>query len=252
MGNKGPDEGQDWFEEEPDAGQEPGPVPPSEPGPEWEGPDIGQYLSDGWNVVIANPVLLIVGCVVISLILAFSVIVVVGPLVLGGPLLFGYVQVVNKLLAGEPAEFGELFDGFKDFKRALVTGLLVFVIALAVWAVAVVPFIVLRLVPCVGPFLNVFVVTAMQICLTAALYFTFPIAVLSGAAPAVALKRSVTFFGEHPWRMLLLGLVTQVIAGAGSIACGVGSFLTVPVALGMHVAAYHKYYLPNVEAEVSD
>jgi uncharacterized membrane protein len=248
------EEGQVSPEQEPEAQQgetyeeEPVTLQPAQEGP--PKPDIGEYLSEAWDVVINNAVLLILGFFVLYVILALASCTIIGGLIVAGPLAFGYLRVLDRRMREEPAEFGDLFGGFQDFGKALVTYLLVFGISLAVSIVVVLVAIVLMLIPCLGQILAVLLMIAAQVFLAAALLFVFPVAALSDRRPGEALKQSVAFCRANLWPTVLFALVVLLIAGAGSLVCGVGTVLTAPIAIAMVVKAYHDYYLPNAPEDV--
>lgn len=244
------EEGQVSPEQEPEAQQgetdeeEPIALEPAQEGP--PKPDIGDYISEAWDVVTSNAVLLILGFFVLYVILVLASLTVIGGLIVGGPLVFGYLRVLDRRMREEPAEFGDLFCGFQDFGKALVTYLLVFAVSLVVGIFVMVFFFI----PCVGQVIAVPLAIAAQLFLGAAFLFVFPIAAFSDAQPVEALKRSVKFCRDNLWQVVLLALVIMVVAGAGGLVCGVGSILTVPIAAAMLVRAYHDYYLPNAPEDV--
>jgi hypothetical protein len=248
-------EGREEEEEEPGGEEVPPVTPPAEEAaaeepPRPPGPDIGDYLGTAWDLVIHNAVLAIVGFLVVWAITAFSSILIVGPLLLGGPLLFGYLRVLQKRLDGEPAEFGEIFGGFQDFGKALATYLLVALVAIGISVLITLAIVLLCLIPCAGWVLAVLLAVGAQIIITAALFFVFPIAALSNVPATESIGRSIRFCIRNFGHMLLLALVTSLIAAAGSLACGVGGILTVPIALAMMVVAYNRWYLPAAEQGV--
>ena len=209
----------------------PGPPPPPGAAPKME---LGTYLGKAWELVKADPVLLILGFAVIALILGASAITIVGPLVLMGPLTFGYLRVVQKRYNGEDAQFGEIFGGFQDFTKALIAGLLFTVIQ---WGVA----LVAGMIPVLGALLA----PVAQVAVGAALFFMMPIAALSATEPVEALKRSFAFFKANLWPMVLLSFVLGLIGGAGIVVCCVGMLATLAYYQVAVVVAYNQYYLPN-------
>jgi len=232
---------QDEQAPEPEPAGEEAQAPPSPP-PGAPGPppgaapkmELGAYLSKAFDAVKADPVLLILGFAVVGLIIGASGITIIGPLIISGPLMFGYLRVVQKRLKGEPAEFGEIFGGFQDFTKALVTGLLYGVIQFGVVAVV-------GMIPILGTLLS----PLAQIAVGAALYFMLPIAALSDTQPVDALKNSFSFMKANLWPMVLLAFVMGLIGAAGFIACCVGVFVTMAITTTASVVAYNDYYLPN-------
>jgi uncharacterized membrane protein len=93
--------------------------------------------------------------------------------------------------------------------------------------------------------LSVLLYIAVFLFLGPALFFVFPIGALSETQPMECLKRSLAFFKANLWPMVLLSLVLGLVASLGSVACCVGVYVTVPIAMVAMVVAYNEYYLPN-------
>ncbi len=218
---------------------QPSDAPPEQPssGPSglFRERELGAYLARAWELVTQDLVLFVVGYLVLALILSASAITVVGPIILAGPLAFGYLRVIQKRLQGSTASVGDIFEGFQDFAKSLVTVLLLALIGLVGTAVSA----VLVSLPCIGQMAGL----GLYVVLSALLYFVVPIAALSDAGPGDAVSQSVRFCVDNFWPMLLLGLVTLVVGAAGVLACGVGALVTGPIALATNVIAYHEYYL---------
>jgi len=208
---------------------------------------LGPFVSKAWALVTADLKLFIVGFLIVFGIVLLSAITVVGPIIIGGPLMFGFLRIVQKRYKGEPAEIGDVFKGFQDFSKGLVTFLLLFALGLAVAIVMLIVYLILYLT-CVGIVLIPIVAIAVSLIIGAATFFVMDIAALSDVAPMDALKRSIKFCFANLWPMVLLSLVAGLIGGAGSLACGVGWFFSVPLSLAIGVIAYNEYYLPNAPA----
>lgn len=226
----------------------PPPVPAADAGTgpgDGQEPDIGAYVKRGWDLVAAEPALLIAGYAILAIIIIVSAVVVVGPFILCGPLLVAYYRVIAKLLDGKPAEFGELFAGFDEFGRLAVAGALFCGVQLGVGIILTGLNFVLGHVPCIGSIIGMLLGLAAGVALAGALFFFFPIVAFSAAAPVDALSESMRFAQSNMKPMLLLGLVWLGLALLGSLVCGVGAFVTVPIAMVMQVEAYQRYYLPR-------
>jgi len=208
-------------------------------------PDIRDYLSKAWELVIAEPVLLIVGFFIISLILVASMAVLVGPLVLTGPLLLGYYQVIEKRLNGQEATFEELFAGFQDFPRSLVAGLLLCAVAFVGFMVSAVAGIILNHVPVLGTLASIVLNIAVGAAVTMVTCFVMPAVALSGAEPMTALQQNFQFASKRLQPMAILGAVITVLGAVGGVACGIGIVVTVPMAMVVQVLAYHRYFEPE-------
>jgi len=244
------EQNQDWQPREGEEQHEEGTTQDTTTEPEAEEADLGSYLSQAWTLVSEEPMLFIVAFLVLFLLSAVSSIVVVGPLIIGGPLLFGYLDIIQKRIEGEPAEIGDVFGGFARFRKSLVTFLLIAAIGLGVGVLQAGAIFGLRLVPCLGSMIGYVLPAAVQVLLGAALFFVFPIAVFSDTSPTEAIGDSFAFCRENPRPTILLSLVTQVLASIGVVACGVGYFLTAPLAITMMVIAYNEYYVPNAPKNI--
>jgi hypothetical protein len=207
--------------------------------------NLGAYISRAWQLITADLALFVVGYLIVFLILCVPLV----NLILAGPLLFGFVRVIQKRYQGQPAEIGDIFQGFQDFSKGLVTILLLFVCGIVVYIPLFIVGLILRIIPILGPIVAGLLMFAAMLCLWAALFFVFKIAALSPVQPVDAIKQSIRFFLANIRPMILLALVTGIIAMAGVVACGVGIFFTMPLALIIAVVAYNEYFLPHAPPE---
>lgn len=206
---------------------------------------LGPFVSKAWALVTANLVLLIVSYLIVAILAGIPLV----GLIIGGPLMFGFLRIVQKRYKGEPAEIGQVFDGFKDFSKGLVTMLLILVVALCVFVPLVIIVLVLSWISaCIGTPIGIVLYLCAVLALSAGLYFVMPIAALSDKQPLDAIKCNVKFLQANPKPMVILAIVTALISMAGAIACGVGVLFTVPLAMTISVIAYNEYYLPNAPA----
>jgi hypothetical protein len=232
---------------EPQSPPEPPPLPPSSPAsPTYlsDEPDIKEYLTKAWELVLAEPVLMIVGYLVIGVILSISSAFVVG-LLLVGPVLVGFYQVIHKLLNGEPAAFEDLFAGFQDFVRTMVAGLLLCAFILAGSAVSTVIGFILGNIPCLGLIVAIPLTVAISLAVIAATFFLMPIVALSSVEPVEALRQSLSFASAELRPVALLSLVFVALTCVGAAVCGVGLLITGPMSMIVQVLAYNRYYLPR-------
>ena len=205
---------------------------------------LGPFVSKAWALVTANLVLFIVSYLIFAVLCSIPLV----GLIIGGPLMFGFVRIIQKRYKGEPAEIGQVFDGFKDFTKGLVTVLLAVAASLCIVIPIVIIIVILSMIPCVGAVLAVLLYICAILALSAGLYFLMPIAALSATSPMDAIKASIKFLFANIGPMVLLSVVTALISMAGAIACGVGVLFTVPLAMTISVIAYNEYYLPNAPA----
>jgi len=234
-------------QEEPQQEAETQDRPPEEPVPADDeaadagigGLDIGLLIRRAWDVVTENPLETVAGWAIVAAILCASALTIAGFVVLLGPMLFGFFWILGRLMKEEPASLGELFDGFKDFRKPFVMGLL---LSLVIAVMAGIAFLI-NMIPVVGLIATVIMVFFVK----SLLYFAVQIAAFSDASPVEAMAKSCRFALDNIGPVLLLTLVTVVIALVGVIACGIGWFFTVPLGLAIGVAAYNEYYLPKAE-----
>jgi len=201
--------------------------------------DLGLLIRKAWDVVIGNPVETIVGWLIVAAILAVSALTIAGFVVLLGPMLFGFFWILGRLMKREPASLGEIFDGFKDFSKPFIMGLLLSLVTAVMAGIA----FLINMIPVVGLIATVLMVFFVK----SLLYFAVQIAAFSDASPVEAMAKSCRFALDNIGPVLLLTLVTGVIIGAGFLACGIGWLFTAPLGLAIGVAAYNEYYLPKAE-----
>lgn len=227
---------------------EPPPTPTSSAGlPPGDRVDLGGYLGQGWQLFVQNPALLGGGFAIVFAILLLSSVTVVGPLILAGPLMAGYYGMVEKLRTGQPTEFGELFAGFSDFARTCVAGLLVLLVFIIAAAVELVASLVLGGIPCLGQILSFALGLAVSVGTAGATVFILPTVTLTGRSATDALSDNIAFLKAHPTPALLIGAVHIGLSLVGSALCVVGLLVTMPVASGYVIAAYHEFYRPRVQ-----
>ncbi|MFW6162338.1 MAG: hypothetical protein ACODAJ_06175 [Planctomycetota bacterium] len=223
-----------------EAGQGPPPPPQDAPAPppgEMARLDLGAYLSKSWQLVKNDPVLFIVGYIVVFAIVGVLSFTIIGPAVVGVPLLFGYLRMAHKRLNDEPAEFGDIFSGFQQFGKGAILGLILFGLGVVLAIVS----ILLGFIPVLGQLACI----ALSLAFNAAIYFVLPIAALSEVQPGESIKRSFEFLKAHFWPVVLLALVTWAIGAVGMVACCVGALVTMPMAMAITVIAYQDFYLAN-------
>ena len=208
--------------------------------------DLGGYIGRAWDLVMANLGLFVGAYAVVSLIMVAASVTVIGSIVLGGPFAFGFMGLIRKRLHGQDAEFGDVFSGFDQFGKAFVFVLILTLLGAVTGLVLVIASFVLIWVPCVGTISAILLCIAVPVFLSTVTYFALPIAVFSDAPPMDAVKNSIDFSWANFDKVFLLSLITCLIASCGSILCGVGVLLTVPVGAAIQIIAYEEFYLPKV------
>ena len=191
--------------------------------------DIGKVISRSFDVLFKNVVVLAVAMFLAELIGGVTI----G--ILMGPMLAGMVIISLKLLRGETAEIGDVFKGMDKFGPAFLVLLLTYLAVGAIWLATIIFALI--------PFLGILVTVLLWICLGIA----FP---LIGAFVAFALcaivdknldlggafKFAIDRIKVNPLEIWVLALVLGILSSIGSIACGIGVFVTAPIfILGMTI-----------------
>lgn len=175
----------------------------------------GDYISGGWGIVKAN----LVPCIVLVLIM-----VVLGMVPLGGllnPLLMVnfMAQVKAAKKDGKPMDIG----GFFNFENAVDK--------------------------LVGPIIIGFVAGLASICLVIPMFivmgvfcFLMPILADKPGTPFMnAIKGSMAWGKQNIIPGTLLVIVTMLVAFVGVLACGLGTFITLPIANAALYLAYEDH-----------
>lgn len=170
-------------------------------------PSIGSCLSAGIDGLKNNLVTHVVATVLLAIVngVSFGL--------LYGPLHVGYMKMAKIEDEGGQAQVGDLFKGFDDFVPALVSGLIGMVIVSIGFMACIIPGILLM------PIMSL------------SAYF-----VAMGEKDGVeAIKRAWAVWKENIVASCLTALVLTIVGSIGSLLCGVGVFLTLPIAfIGMY------------------
>jgi uncharacterized membrane protein len=171
-------------------------------------PDIGACLSAGIAGLKKDPVTHIVAVLLVGIVGYISA----G--ILSGPMMVGYMRMVKIEDEGGKAEIGDVFKGFDDFVPALIA---VFLGSIAV---------VIGFMLCFLPGL-----------LIAALVPTAAYLVAVGEKDGInALKVAWKVVTGNLLSSCLCAIVLIIIGSLGAILCGIGVFITLPIA---YIGMYH-------------
>lgn len=197
-------------------GTPPPPPPPRGPSraPGSVNIDIGGWMSKAFSEVFSDIGNYLLFGLVVGLLSAITA----G--ILGGPMLGGGLVVVRRKLRGEgQIDIGQVFNiGFEKF---LPTFVLVFIPTLIVGILCLIPVIGAIIGIVVGGLLGPFWVIALHYVMEENMDFMD------------AGKKSVDILMKNPMMFWLFGLVAGIISGIGSIACGIGVIVTMPVGFVM-------------------
>jgi len=182
--------------------------------------DMGGCLRRGWALVRSNfwPV---VGVTVLILLLRLAAFFALIGVVVSGPLMGGLCLYFLKKIRGEPAGVGTAFSGFsRAFLPLFLASLVMAVLTTAGFFCLLLPGIYL------------------------AVAWTFTLALVIdkklGFRPAMKLSRKTV--SKHWWKFFGFIIVLSLIKMAGALVFGVGSLVTVPVALAALMYAYEDIF----------
>lgn len=170
-------------------------------------PDIGTCVSAGINGLKKDPVTHIVTSLLIGIVGGVSA----G--VLTGPMMVGYMRMIKREDEGTKAEIADVFKGFDDFVPALLAVFVSSIIVGIGFMLCVIPgLLIMALVP-----------TAAYL-------------VAVGEKDGInAIKRAFDAIKANLLSSILCALVLGIVGSIGSILCGIGMILTLPIAfIGMY------------------
>ncbi len=186
------------------------------------GVDIGSCLRRGWGLIRSN-VWPIIGITALVLLLAHSVNSTLVGLAIGGPLMGGLWLYLLKQARGEQATADTAFSGFRIAFADLFLASLVTLVLMTLGFVCL-------LLP--------------GFYLAAAWMFTLPLVIDLRLDFWSAMELSRKVVTRHWWKFFAFWLVLLLVKFSGALACGVGLFLTAPVAMAAAVFAYEDIFGP--------
>ena len=171
-------------------------------------PDIGTCISAGINGLKKNAVTHIVTTLLVGIIGGVSA----G--LLTGPMMVGYMRMIKAEDEGATPEIADVFKGFDDFVPALLAVLLSSIIVSVGFMLCVLPgLLIMALVP-----------TAAYL-------------VAVGEKDGVnAIKRAFEAVKANLGGAFFCALVLGIVGSLGSIACGIGVIITLPITF---IGSYH-------------
>ncbi len=248
----------------------PPPPPPSDPPPPEPPPStptgtvrIGDWFNEGLDRIKPAWTEYLIAGLVLIIVLAVSIALCFVPyIIVGGPLIAGFYIFNAKKMLGMPAEIGDVFKGFSKFTDTL---LLFLVYALPPFLVSLLFYLsgilsaagwgklgssIQGVVSCIGCIGMPVFGLIYPIVVGTLFMLAFPLVLFKGMDAISALKASMATVKPNMLNFFLLWLAcfaTFFVAEiAGLIACGIGIFITIPLALALimnlHLAAYRDFY----------
>ena len=187
---------------------------------------FGEWIQQGWELYKAN-----IGVWIVASLLA--IVISVATLgILSGPMMAGLAWMALVLVdRKEPKpQMGDVFKGFDYFLQSFLFFL--------VWGIIMLAISVVSLIPFIGPL----VVIVISIALHTALMFGLFLIVDKKMEfwPASMLSLNVVKPNFFPFLGLLV--VAMLIGHVGTIACGIGVIVTMPIAVCILAVAYRAVF----------
>jgi hypothetical protein len=185
--------------------------------------DIGSCLQRGWGLIRTN-VWPIIGITAVVLLLAHSANSTLVGLAIGGPLMGGLWLYLLKQARGEKASADTAFSGFRiAFADLFLASLVTLVLTTLGFVCLLLP--------------GFYLVVAWM--------FTLPLVIDLRLDFWAAMELSRKVVTRHWWKFFGFWLLLLAMKVVGALACGVGLFLTAPLAMAAAVFAYEDIFGPT-------
>jgi len=198
---------------------------------------FGPWIEKGFNLYKEN-----IGVLILASLLAV-VLSVLTALILAGPMTIGLILIILARLDGkEPASAaGDIFAGFSYFLNSFLFFLVWGVISFVICAI-------LGVIPCIGQVAGPVVSAGIS---TLIVFGPFLIAEKQmdfWPASMASIEKVRTNF----WPMLGLVLVASIMGAVGSIVCGIGAIVTLPLMYCILAVAYREVFSGAVSAPAEE
>jgi hypothetical protein len=193
--------------------------------------DLGQCFKEGWELYKANFAILVLSTLIAGL---------VGVLTCGilyAPLTIGVLWIIDRIRKGDPQKpaAGDVFKGMSKFGPSF----LCFIIFMIIFSIA-------SAVPIIGQIASF---VASPLIMFALMYIAF-----EDLDAIEAIKRVCNeLFSGKLLMPVVIGILAGLASSVGALACGVGVFLTLPLAPAIYVCTYYQMKEKNediLDAEV--
>jgi hypothetical protein len=185
---------------------------------------LGDWLSGGWQIYKENAALMSLATVLGGLLSVASV----G--ILAGPLLMGMLRMAFKTMRGERPNMGDLFSWQGRFLQAFVTFLIFALVHVGLTGLG-------------GNSLHGLLSLVVTPLLTVMLGLTMSSILERGLDVARAINEAArVIFSKDAVMWWVTGLVFSAISFGGTIACGIGVFVTLPWMIAASAVAYRDIF----------
>jgi len=225
--------------------------------------DIGQCLSNAWDLLKNNFGMLFGGVAIYLLIqgglsamaqipIAGAVLTLVSVVIMG-PLTGGVYYFMLKHIRHQPGDIGDIFSGFRlCFGQLvlcyLVMAILIFVSAIPGMAVTAYPIYLMVRQHAVSPPLVLWAAAGLVVAIIPVIYlgvsWIFSLALVVDRQmefwPALGVSRKMV--GKHWWPVFGLVVVCALIKVAGLLVCCLGLFISMPLVFAAMMYAYESIF----------
>jgi len=206
--------------------------------------DIGKAISRAFDLLFKNLVVLAV-----AMLLAYLV----GGITFGilmGPLMAGMVLICLKLVRGDKAEIGDVFKCFDKFGPTFLLFLLTGVAVGVVWVFS----LIVAVIPLIGWLIGLLLMLAIAVAsplLGVGVVFALCNIVDKKMELMPAIKSAIERIKVKPLETWLAALVFGVLAGIGSVICGIGLVVSAPIGVLGLVLVYLEDTAVAVQPSIS-
>lgn len=223
---------------------------------------LGDLLSEAFEIyqtnigqwILASLVFIIL--IVVSTLLCYFPVIFVAPALAAGM----YLIALNHIRQNK-VELMDMFKGFENYGAVLVTALAILGISLLCYLPAIICQLIGTAiiessyrsgVQTIGMVFSGLAVLLYLLGLVPIFYFitrflfVFPLIMDKKLGFKEAYEMSKEKVQEGFWNALLIYIVSAIIGSIGSLACGIGYLLTLPMMFLMQALAYHKLFTPDI------
>lgn len=176
--------------------------------------DLGKNIQQSIEIYKNNFATIFLASLVAGLVAGFTF------MILLGPVFAGLSILILKIIRGEKGDFNEIFAHFNKFADTFIVALICVAVLIVV---GILNFI--TLIPLIGQLICLAVGPVIGIVLT----FSLILVIEQNIKPMDAIKQSIEYVKTNPVNLWLYALVMGIISGIGTIACGIGVYLTLPI-----------------------
>jgi uncharacterized membrane protein len=178
--------------------------------------NISKWIGAGWDLVFSAPVDFILIALIYIIVLAVASSTAVAQFLVWGPMNVGFYYVICEKIRGRPIRVGDISKGFNFFLAAILSNILIAVFFSIGFAFCIIPGL-----------------------LVAAIYIFAPIFIVEKDMDFwEAMEASRKVVSQYLFEMSVFVLVQFIILLAGTLLCGLGLLIAVPVIMASTAYAY--------------